>query len=232
MSDAGELWSWSPTVLDYDNLTQAIPELSALRSVVEHNDWHDDDALQQSLRLFQWVKGLPGSLLETVSAFEAAVHVLLTSPVDPERGQYTTHDLLAFAALIHDVGKAETFQRLPDGRTHCPRHEVVSARLAPNICAHFDFTPMETRFITALVRAHGEPYALFKEMATLPASQRHEQIRHFQADHADHLLPVLLLACGDLLTSHLQVNRPQKYAALLDFYQRWFRSAFEEEPGD
>jgi hypothetical protein len=232
MSLGGQLLTWHLTDPDHDNLTQALPELNALRHVVERNDWHDDDALQQSFRLFHWVKDLPASLLETINAPEAAVRNLLGSAAAPGSARHTTHELLAFAALIHDVGKAKTFQRLPGGITRCPGHEAVSARMAPSLCACFDFTPAETAFITTLVRVHGEPYDLFKEIATLPVPQQHERIRHFQVDHADHLLPLLLLACGDLVTSQLQANKPQKYAALLDFYRRWFRSAFKEEPED
>jgi len=200
--------------------------------VVERNDWHNNDALQQSLNLFEWVKRLPSSLPTEIETSEAVVQALLVSVIDPKRGHYTVRQLLAFAALIHDVGKAQTFQHLPNGKTHCPRHEAVSARLAGNICARFDFTPLEARFITNLVGVHGEPYALFKEAITLPAPQQQEQISYFQANHADHLVPLLLLACGDLLTGHLQGNQPQKYIAILHFYQRRFRSIFRSEQDD
>jgi hypothetical protein len=37
-------------------------------------------------------------------------------------------------------------------------------------------------------------------------------------------LPLLLLAYGDLVTSHLQTIRPEKYQAVLSFYQRWLQN--------
>jgi hypothetical protein len=212
--------SWALAAQGSD-LAEALPELNALQQVVERSDWHNDDALQQSLRLFDWVKRLPASLLETTDAPEATLRALLTSIVDPEQGHYHTQELLAFAALIHDVGKAETFQRLPDGSTRCPGHEAVSARMAPAICARFDFTPAETRFVTHLAGAHGEPYALFKKIVSFSTPQQQEQIRRFEAQHARYLLPLLLLAWGDLLTSHLLAIRPGKYEAVFDFYRRW-----------
>lgn len=208
------------------DLIKALPELDALRRVVEQSDWHNDSALQQSLRLFHWVKRLPALLLETTSAPQATLRALLISSVDPEQGRYNTQELLAFAALVHDLGKAETFQRLPDGTTRCPGHEAVSARMAPAICARFDFTPAETCFITHLVGAHGEPYALFKKITSLPTPQQQEQIRRFEAQHAHYLLPLLLIAWGDLLTSHLQTIRPVKYEAVFDFYRRWLSNAW------
>jgi hypothetical protein len=215
--------------LTESTLLPDLPELRRLHYLVERNGWHDDDVRQQSLRLFRWVKRLPASLFETISAPETTLRALLTSIVDPANGHYTTQELLAFTALIHDVGKAETFQRLADGTTRCPGHEAVSARLAPAICARFGFTPVETRFITTLVGAHGGPYALFKEIASMSAPQQQEQIRRFQADHADRLLPLLLLACGDLMTSHLQAKQPEKYAALLEFYWHWIQSVLSKE---
>jgi hypothetical protein len=200
-------------------LWPSLAEVCRLRGLVEHNDWHNDDPLRQSLRLARWVKRLPASLVEVVDAPAAAWTSQLNSIVDPPTGQHSVQALLTFAALIHDVGKAETFQVLPDGTTRCPGHEAVSARLAPIICARFDFTPVETRFIHTIVATHGEPYAVVKQVASLPAPQRQEQIQGFEAAHADHLLPLMLLACGDLVTSHLSTIRPEKYQVVINFYR-------------
>jgi hypothetical protein len=226
MNNAGQLWSWSLTAFDHSDLAQAIPELNALRQVVERTDWHDDDAFQQSLHLFEWVQQLPVSLFESITVPETALCSLLSSGVDPERVKYTTHDLLGFAALIHDVGKAQTFRVLPDGSTRCTGHEEAGARMARTIVTRFDFSRTERRYITNLVEAHGKPYALFKETATLPEPQQQERTRCFETDH---LIALLLLACGDLVTSQLQTRRPKKYASILDFYQRWLLSALGEE---
>ena len=216
--------SWNFAALEGNNLIKALPELGVLRHIVESSDWHEDDAFQQSLHLFHWVERLPASLDGTINMPEAATRARLTDVVDTKRGRYTTQKLLAFAALIHDVGKAETFQRLPDGTTSCPGHEAVSARLAPAICSRFDFTPAEARYITSLVRSHGEPYALYKTIVSLPASQRQEKKRLFEAQHAHDLLSLLLLASGDLLTSDLSRNRPHKFEAVLNFYRRWMQT--------
>jgi hypothetical protein len=219
---------------DEPELLARLPEVRRLRELVEHSDWHQDDPLQQSLRLFRWVRCLPALLLEAIATPGTT---LLTCVVEPSNGRRTVQELLAFVALIHDAGKAETFQRLPDSTTRCPGHEAVSARMAPAICARFGFTPAETRFVTDLVKAHGEPYALFKEVASWPIPKQQERMRRFEAEHADHLLPLLLLAWGDLVTSHLRTIRPQKYEAVLDFYRRWLQRAWpgaargSEEPG-
>jgi hypothetical protein len=214
---------WDTSLCAANDLIGMLPELDALREVVEHSDWHDDDVLAQSLRLFHWVRQLPASLPGTVNAAAETVQTLLSTLVDPQGGPYTTRDLLAFAALVHDTGKAETYRRLPDGATRCPGHEAVSARIADDLCARFDFSSAETRFITGLVGAHGEPYALFKRIASLPTVQRQQEILRFEAEHAGDLLPLLLLALGDLTTSQLCSIQPDKYEAIFGFYRAWLQ---------
>lgn len=224
------MWNQSLTAFNHDELIQAIPELSDLRQVVEHNDWHTNDVLQQSLDLFEWVKRLPGSLPTEIEMPEVVVQDRLATVVDPHEGhQYTVRQLLAFAALIHDVGKTKSFQPLPDGTTRCPGHEKEGALMTPEICARFDFTPAEVGLITTLVGAHGEPYALFKEIAAFPTAQQLQRTADFQVRHANHVPPLLLLAYGDLVTSDLAANKPHKYAAVLDFYRRWMRRALRKE---
>jgi len=219
---------WEFESLDNNRVSQIIPELDALIQVVEQNDWHNDDAFQQSLRLFDWVKQLPASLLEIIAVPKTALDALLMSRVDQRPGRHTIHSLLAFAALTHDVGKAETFQQLPAGATRCPDHEAAGARLAPAICSRFDFSPIETHLVTNLVGAHGDPYALYKQISDLPVPQQQKQIRRFEANHSNDLQPLLLLACGDLLTSHLETIRPEKYNGLFDFYRRWLKNVYGE----
>jgi hypothetical protein len=57
----------------------------------------------------------------------------------------------------------------------------------------------------------------------MPVPQQQERMRRFEVEHADHLLPLLLLAWGDLVTSQLRTICPEKYEAVLDFYQCWLQ---------
>jgi len=201
-------------------LKTLLPELYALRQVTENNGWHTDDPFHQSLRLRQWLAELPASLVDLgLAPGRLPLSRHLSARVDPGAGIHTTQALLEFVALIHDVGKKETFGRRPDGTTRCPGHEVAGARLAGPICARFDLTPIETGFITTLVKTHGRPYALFKETAGLSAAQQQDRICRFEQQHAAYLCPLLLLACGDLVTSHLPLNRPARYEAVRRFYR-------------
>ncbi len=196
------------------DLRRALPELYRLRNLRENNDWHTDDPLAQSLRLARFVESLPVSLPEVpADALRPALAASLNrTPV---------HTLLTFTALIHDVGKGATFRREADGLTRCPGHEAAGASLAPAICRRFDLPPEETRFVTALVGAHGEPYELYKQMKTLPPPRREAQRLAFEKRHAPYLRFLLLLAWGDMTTSNLPDRRPAKYRAIRKFYVEW-----------
>lgn len=60
---------------------------------------------------------------------------------------------LAFAALLHDVGKPPTFQRAPD-RIRFNEHDVVGGRMAEAILRRLRFPNNETDSIVACVENH------------------------------------------------------------------------------
>ena len=91
---------------DEAGLLAVLPEVRRLGQFQERNDWHSDDPLQQSARIYQWLKGLSASLQKTTEALELPLDSLLPAKADPGRVRHTVAELLAFAALIHDVGKA------------------------------------------------------------------------------------------------------------------------------
>lgn len=207
-----------------------LPKLRRLRRLAERNDWHTDDPLRQSLRLRRWVKALPASLGMLTDGLDALLCLLLTAILDPSHSRRTVQDLLAFAALIHDAGKAETFQRLPDGTTRCPDHEAASARLAPGLCDRCGLTPAETGFVTTVVGGHGEPYDLFKALNGTLARDRLQPIANLATRYGDRFLPLLLLAWGDLATSHLAANQPDKFEAILAFYRQMLVTTLTGSP--
>lgn len=63
--------------------------------------------------------------------------------------------LLRFAALLHDIGKADT--RTLNSETQDFNfffHEVVSEKQARNICKRLKFSNEETEYITTIIRNH------------------------------------------------------------------------------
>ncbi len=214
--------SYKTLLNDENALLANLPEVGHLHDIVENNDWHNDSVLWQSLRLLHWVQSLPNTLLEAIDVPEKPLQAWLTTSVDSKPNGHTGQELLIFTALVHDIGKAETYRRQPDGATQCPGHEAAGANLISNICHRLGwFTPAETTWITTLVRFHGSPYALFKKIKPLPEMQQQEQVHRFETEHIAYLQPLLVLAAGDMLTSHLETINPQKHRAVFNFYRRW-----------
>lgn len=106
--------------------------------------------------------GLVGAILPPV---EAMWGVFQGKPVQPE-GDLWDHTLLvlrllppepsftlAFAALIHDVGKPPTRSH-HNGRTSFHNHDQVGSRIADRLCRHLRLSNAERERITWLVAFH------------------------------------------------------------------------------
>ncbi len=208
-----------------DNLQELVP----LQSFVENSDWHNDTPWVQSLRLMQWVTELPNTIRQTVSISEQSLVDALALKLDRGNGRYPLRHLLSFAALIHDIGKAETLQRQPDGTTRCPGHEAVGAKMAETICQRFDFSAAEADLIINLVAHHGEPYSLSKQIRDLPQSEQETAMNQFEKEHTHYFQPLLLLAYGDMITSHLASINQVKFTAVSAFYSVWLQMIFKHE---
>lgn len=59
-----------------------------------------------------------------------------------------------FATLIHDIGKPQTYRKLPTGVITFYNHEMVSTRIAENIAERLKFSKVERDKFVKLVRFH------------------------------------------------------------------------------
>ncbi len=59
-----------------------------------------------------------------------------------------------FATLVHDIGKPQTFRKLPTGVITFYNHEMVSTRIAENIADRLKFSSKEKDKFIKLVRFH------------------------------------------------------------------------------
>jgi hypothetical protein len=201
---------------DLPSLLHLLPELERLRGLRERSDWHNDDPYEQSLRLYHWVMTLSG---EEHPCFWLVPD--LDGRIDPD-GMHSARCLLALVALLHDLGKSEVFTQQEDGSTRCEGHEEASVRMAKDILGRWDgFSRIEREFIHTLVRDHGEPYQLYKQAAGLSEAGQIERLAQFEKEHPSGMRFLLVLACGDFLTSHIREINPGKFALIDDFYTRW-----------
>lgn len=59
-----------------------------------------------------------------------------------------------FATLIHDVGKPQTYKKLPTGVITFYNHEMVSTKIAESIAERLRFSRKETEKLVTLIRWH------------------------------------------------------------------------------
>jgi poly(A) polymerase len=104
-------------------------------------------------------------LLQALLPEIAAMRGVEQSPEHHPEGDVLTHTILlfrhlaspspelAFAALLHDVGKPITFERGPD-RIRFPMHEKIGAQMASEITRRLRFSNESTERIAELVENH------------------------------------------------------------------------------
>lgn len=66
----------------------------------------------------------------------------------------STDPVVRFATLIHDIGKPQTYKKLPSGVITFYNHEVVSTKIAENIAERLKFPAKEKEKLVILVRWH------------------------------------------------------------------------------
>ena len=161
-------------------LQQVLPEIAAMRGVPQPPEWHPEGDV--------WVHTL--LLLEKLPAD--------CSPT------------LAWAALLHDVGKPPTFVRAD--RIRFNGHAEVGTRMAEAICRRLRFSNEDTEQILALVANHMR----FGDVQKMKEStlKRFFRLRHFDEHLALHKL--------DCTSSH---NRLELY----DYAKTRYEAAPAEE---
>ena len=66
----------------------------------------------------------------------------------------STDPITRFATLIHDIGKPQTFRKLPTGVITFYNHEMVSTKIAENLANRLKFSTKEKDKFIKLVRFH------------------------------------------------------------------------------
>lgn len=122
-------------------LAEVLPEIAAMKGVEQPPEFHPEGDVFQHTKL----------MLDTLS--DAA---------SQELGPSRDRTVLAFAVLLHDVGKPPTFARAPD-RIRFNEHDRIGAEMAETILRRLRFSNDETDKIVMCVREHMR-FQFVKEM--------------------------------------------------------------------
>jgi len=123
---------------EMDLLFQILPELRPLAGL-RQNRWHRYDALEHTLRCVQEADvlqaGYPALMIDTRLGVEDA-------------------EVLKWAALYHDAGKAGTARTGEDGEVHFYGHETLSAEIAAHALLRLRVSGRKLDRVHKLVESH------------------------------------------------------------------------------
>ncbi len=119
-------------------LFRVIPELASLQGLAQ-NAWHRYDAFEHTLRCVENADSLQDG--------EAAIGI--DEPLGVEDAE-----ILKWAAVLHDTGKAATALTDAEGVVHFYGHEAVSAEIATAALARLRASARKSARVHALVAAH------------------------------------------------------------------------------
>lgn len=169
-------------------LRQILPEVAALDGVEQPPQFHPEgDVLVHTLLLLKFLD-------ETVRRCRQS-----SGQAGPPRfsegtlNRATEQELLilAWSALLHDIGKPPTM-RVGSDRIHFNGHDIVGSRMAGAILRRLKMPNVICEAVEMLVHYH----MFFKDFATMKVAKRRRWLRH-------ELMPLLIeLVRFDTLASH------------------------------
>ena len=118
--------------------------------------------------------------------YDVGTHSLMALKYCP-----STDPVVRFATLIHDIGKPQTFKKMPNGTLTFYNHELVSTRIAKRISERLKFSKKQSDKLIKLVRWH---------QFTVDEHQTDSALRRFiRHVGTDYLADMLDLRVGDRL---------------------------------
>lgn len=164
------------------------PELEAGRSM-EQNPYHHLDVLEHSLaclaeacRIWRRPKELFGAVGPEIGAW-----------LEPERRRAC----FMTAALIHDIGKPPTMQKLEPGWARFHRHDVQGGRMALERSRLLGLSKVDSEHVAKLVNGHMRPFHLLGAQSRGQLTMR--GVRRLVQDVGEDLPGLFALAMADTL---------------------------------
>ncbi len=130
--------------------------------------------------------------------------------------------LLKLAALLHDVGKSETWSEGADGRIHFYGHEPAGARIAAARLRRLCFSRDEWKRIHTIVEGHLRP----PHLARANKVTRRAIYRYFRAT-GDAGVEIVLLSLADHLATWGSNLQEQRWARRLEVAELLLSHYFE-----
>ncbi len=142
-------------------LATLLPEVTALKPITQSLP-HQFDAFEHTLRVLDELKAIQADEYAPVAdgALIAELQTHFAQMVSADRARGT---LLRLAALLHDIGKAQTRSVDATGAIHFYDHESRGAAMSDALMRRLRFSNDEIAIVTRIVTEHLRPVHLARE---------------------------------------------------------------------
>jgi poly(A) polymerase len=135
---------------DLNVLPAVLPELDALHGI-EQSQFHHLDVYDHTIEVLNSLSEVDANLTEYFPADAQELRRVLDEPLADEltRGQ-----ALRFAALLHDIGKADTRRLTDSGRVTFIGHDLLGADMIRKLCVRLRTSERLREFLAQITRHH------------------------------------------------------------------------------
>jgi poly(A) polymerase len=142
-------------------LSHIIPEVIAMVDVAQSPP-HHLPVFEHTLAVMDWTRLITwdNARLAFLHPIKADLQVYFQTELP---GNISRAALMPLAALLHDIGKPQTFTQGSDGRIRFWNHPQKGADIATQVMTRWHFSVQATRFVTTIVRHHMRPLLLAHE---------------------------------------------------------------------
>ncbi|MCP4540250.1 MAG: HD domain-containing protein [Chloroflexi bacterium] len=224
---------------EFDLLPYVVPELESLKRVTQSSP-HRFDVWQHTLLVVDTLEGVVAAVTgrEVGARFSSDVLSSAWSDIGRLLNQFAddvaTHlavevssrrdraGLLKLAALLHDIGKLETWSQGEDGHIHFHNHDLVGAQMAATRLQELRFSRDEVERMRVLVGQHLRP----AHLARAEHVTRRAVYRYFRATGCGGV-DVVLLALADHLATYGPNLQEDRWARMLEMAETLLTHCFK-----
>jgi poly(A) polymerase len=200
---------------DLNVLQAVLPELDALEGV-EQSQFHHLDVYDHTIEVLNALAQIDSQLADYFPGDADELRRVLDEPLGDE---LTRGEALRFAALLHDIGKADTRRLTDSGRVTFIGHDALGADMVRKLCLRLRTSERLREFLAQITRHHLVLGFLVHER---PLSQRaiYRYLKHCSPVEVE----VTMLTCADRIATRGK-NAEAAIAAHLELARELMRAA-------
>jgi poly(A) polymerase len=197
-----------------------IPEFSKLKEIKDQGEHHLYPLDEHTLRILEEVEKVIEERAKYVSA-----ELLRDFGCKRFIGEFTDVELLKWGALLHDIGKPDTFE-LRQGKVTFYNHDKVGEEIVKRIGKRLKWGEQATRFIGKLVRYHLRPFYLRESF--LKGELKRRGMANFWKECAEIVPHLFLLSVADAYASGDSEEEVKALLETISELESFYRNELKE----